>query len=366
MSKSKNPFPGVTRVVDRHGRTRWRFRVKGFNCYIPGVYGSVEFRAAYEAALTGAKGINRSTTPRGTVAWLVEQYLGGPKYRNLSDSRKRSIRGELDWLRGVAGDLPFALLGVEHVEALMGEKAGPSAANTVKKNLSMLFNYAIKYEYGITHNPAKYAERMKENPDGYHTWTEGEIDTFLAKFGPGTKARLTCLLVLNTAASRQDLAAMGWQNVKEGRIAYRRGKTHVGADLPILDDLKAELDLLPRSAMMLLCHGKKQLPYKPETLGNWFRKQCKAAGVPGSLHGLRKAGATRLADAGASPDEIRAYLAHATNQEGATYTKKADRARLADSGLAKVTGAKSEQNLSNLQQRLDTTNPQLTAIKGKL
>ncbi|WP_240794105.1 tyrosine-type recombinase/integrase [Pseudorhodobacter turbinis] len=295
----------------------------------------------------------------------MEQYLGGAKYRNLSDSRKRSIRGELDWLHGVAGDLPFSRLGVKHVEALMGKKSGPSAANTVKKNLSMLFNFAIKNEYGIIHNPAKYAERMKENPDGYHTWTEAEIDKFLAKFGPGTKARLACLLVLNTGASRQDLSRMGWQNVNAGRIAYRRGKTHVEADLPILDELQAELDLLPHGGMVFLCYGPKHLPYKPETLGNWFRKHCKVAGVPGSLHGLRKAGATRLADAGASPDEIRAYLAHATNQEGATYTKKADRARLADSGLAKLTGSKNEHNLSNLDAGLDITNAQHIANKGK-
>ena len=73
-----------------------------------------------------------------------------------------------------------------------------------------------------------------------------------------------------------------------------------------------------------------------------------------------------MADAGASPDEIRAYLAHATNQEGATYTKRADRARLADSGLAKVTGAKREHNLSNPSERLDTTNLQHTVKKGKI
>ena len=68
----------------------------------------------------------------------MEQYLSSPKYLNLSESRKRSIRGELDWLRTVAGDLPYAKFGTRHVEALMGKKAGPTAANTVKKNLSML------------------------------------------------------------------------------------------------------------------------------------------------------------------------------------------------------------------------------------
>ncbi len=352
MRRRDNPFPGVSRAIDRHGKVRWRYRRKGFSCYLPGPYASAGFRASYEAAAEGSRSSGRSSTPRGTLSWLVEQYLSSPKYRNLSDSRKRSIRGELDWLRRQAGDLPFTRLGTRHVEALMAKKAGPTAANTVKKNLSMLFNFAIKRELGVTHNPARYAERLKVNPDGYHTWTESEIERYLARHGEGTKARLACLLTLNTGASRQDLVRMGWQNVSEGRIAYRRGKTQVGADLPILEALAAELRRLPTDRLLFLTHGRG-LSYKPETLGNWFKDQCKAAGVPGSLHGLRKAGATRLANAGATPDEIRAFLAHATNKEGSTYTGKADRARLADSGLAKLEGAKSEQNLSNLFTKLD-------------
>jgi hypothetical protein len=48
-----------------------------------------------------------------------------------------------------------------------------------------------------------------------------------------------------------------------------------------------------------------------------------------------------------------AFMAHATPKEGATYTKKASRARLADNAAAKVSGTKPEQTLSNLSGRLD-------------
>jgi integrase len=338
----RNPFPGVTRTVDRHGRTRWRFRRMGFTVYLHGAYGSVEFRAEYEAALAGWR-TPATASVSGSLAWLIEQYLGSPRYRDLSQSRKRSIRGELDWLRVQAGDLPYAHFRVRHVESLMDRKTGPTAANTVKKNLSMLFNFAAKKLDFTGQNPARHADKRKVNRDGYHTWTEGEIDRFLALHGPGTKARLVALLALNTGMSRQDLARAGWQNVKDGRIAYRRGKTGVGADLPILPELASELDRLPRGTMLFLTHGM-DLPYKPETLGNWFRDRCTEAGVPGALHGLRKAGATRLANAGATPDEIRAFLAHETNAQGSTYTKAANRAQLADSGMEKV---------SNLSPKLD-------------
>lgn len=368
--KRKNPFPGVTRATDRHGKARWRLRrtVKGraIDTYLPGPYGSAEFRAAYEAAIEGVR-IDAPRAQVGTVGWLVAHYLGSIKFKNLSDSRKRSLRGELDWLRREAGSLPFARFEVAHVEALMGRKGGPTAANTVKKNLSLLFNYAIKNGFqGMQHNPARHADRMKENPDGYHTMTDAEIDRYLAVHGEGTKARLALLLILNTGAARQDVCRLGWQNVSDGRIAYRRGKTKIGANLPILPELARELDRLPRDQMLFVTHGQGR-PYTVESFGNWFKDQTRAAGLSHcSAHSVRKAGATRLANAGATPDEIRAYLAHKTNAEGATYTGKADRARLADSGLAKLAEAKSGTNVSNLSERLGNANVQHPDRKGKI
>ncbi len=65
-----------------------------------------------------------------------------------------------------------------------------------------------------------------------------------------------------------------------------------------------------------------------------------------------------MANAGKSPDEIRAVMAHKTNKESATYTKKADRSRLADSGFVGLSGTEVERNLSNLSAGWDTSTPQ--------
>ena len=99
--------------------------------------------------------------------------------------------------------------------------------------------------------------------------------------------------------------------------------------------------------MLFITQDNADKPYIVGSLGNWFKDRCKEADVPGSLHGLRKAGATRLANVGDTPDEIKAFLAHATNGQGATYTKTADRAKQADRGFAKL------ENVSNLSEPLD-------------
>lgn len=347
--KRRNPYRGVRKNIVK-GRIYWRFEQNDFRCNVPGPFGSPDLKAAYEAALNGAKA-PRSTAQPEIVDWLIEQYLGSLQFRNLSVSRKRSIRGELDWLRDAAGKFHFARLGVKHVEALMMKKTGPVAANTVKKNLSMLFNHAAKNLNYEGSNPARSAGKLKTNPAGYHTWTDAEVDRFLDRHGPGTKARLVLLLALNTGMARQDLCRVGWQHVstKEGRdrIAYRRGKTSVSADMPVLPDLAEELRKVPTDRLLFVTQDARPVGYKPETLGNWFRDRCAEATVPGSLHGLRKAGATRLADAGATEWEIASFLAHADTKQAAVYTKQANRSKLADSGFAKLG------TVSNTSRKLD-------------
>lgn len=367
MNRRRNPFPGVSRVVDRHGKVRWKFRRKGFTTYLPGPYGSIEFRAAYEAAVDQVKTpVIMDRHPYGTLNWLIENYLKSPKHKSKSEATRRVLSRELDWLRDQAGDLPVAGFRAKHVEALMGRKDGPAAANKVRKNLSMLFTHAIKLELeGVTVNPARAADRMREGDEGFHTWTASEMAPFLKHHETGSKARLVFMLALNTGAARADLCRMTWGNVRDGRISYKRGKTKIGGDYPILPDLERELALLPRDVMVLIHHGKG-LPYKPETLGNWFKDQCKAAGLPHcSLHGIRKGQATAMADAGGTEFEIMSFLAHATPKEAATYTRKADRGRLTDSGLSRISGANPEQTLSNLGERLDKSIRNPLNRKGK-
>ena len=59
MIRRRNPFPGVTVVKDRHGKLRYRLRrtikSRKVDCYLPGVIGSTEFRAAYDEATEGVR-----------------------------------------------------------------------------------------------------------------------------------------------------------------------------------------------------------------------------------------------------------------------------------------------------------------------
>jgi hypothetical protein len=77
--------------------------------------------------------------------------------------------------------------------------------------------------------------------------------------------------------------------------------------LPILPVLAATLAAGPSGDLSFVI-GEKGEPLTKESFGNAFRKACRAAGVPGSAHGVRKVAATRAAENGATVTELEAIF----------------------------------------------------------
>lgn len=77
-----------------------------------------------------------------------------------------------------------------------------------------------------------------------------------------------------------------------------------------------------------------------ESFGTWFREVCREAGCPGSVHGLRKAGAVRAAEAGASNQEMMALFGWTTGKMADHYTLAASSRGLALALAERLTNAK--------------------------
>jgi integrase len=69
---------------------------------------------------------------------------------------------------------------------------------------------------------------------------------------------------------------------------------------------------------------------------NEFRDACRDAGVPGSAHGLRKLGATRAADNGATEAELEAIFGWTGGHMASLYTRAANRKKLATAAMHKL------------------------------
>jgi integrase len=152
----------------------------------------------------------------------------------------------------------------------------------------------------------------------------------------GSKERLAFALMLYLGQRRSDVAKLGPQHLEGNHIRLVQQKTRTPLLIPLHPELVVILEQskLGQLAFIVSERGK---PYTVEAFSNWFRKACwKAGSHDCPAHGLRKAAARRLAEAGAGANEIAAITGHKTLAEVARYTKEADQARLAESAMKKV------------------------------
>jgi integrase len=343
--------------VDRHGKRRVRFRKNNFSTYLTGAPWSEDFMRQYAAALDGLKEqaheIGAQRTKPGSINALCVSYYRSPEFRDLKPSTQTMRRNIIEKFRLAHGDKPLKGLGVAHIKDIIGAKAAtPEAANNLLKVLRVILSYAVSVGM-IASNPATGVRKYRSRSEGFHSWSEDEIAQFEKRHEMGARARLAFALLLYTAQRRSDVIRMGWQHVQSDVIAMRQEKTGTALMIPLHPDLKLALASVPRTNMTFLM-TEKGAPFTPAGFGNWFRDQCNAAGLPQcSAHGLRKAAATRLANAGCSTDQIKAITGHRSLAEVAHYTRAADQQRLARQALGIQLGAEEEQKLSNLPTRLD-------------
>jgi integrase len=339
--------------VDRHGNVRVYFRRKGQpKIRLREMPGTEAFDDEYQRMFRGeikppSADQHTPETP-GTMRWLCQQYYASAAFQSLAESTRKVRRGILEEICRRAGNFRYAMMETSHVAKLRDERAAfPDAANNRVKALRRLFAWANSAEYRYaTKNPARDVGRLRSNnPDGIRAWSEPEAARYETRHPIGTKARLAFDLLLYTGVRRSDVVRLGPQMERvvyetspdgntveiqklvftETKGGSRIVKTH---ELPILPPLRQSIDATPIGHMVYLVTAWGQ-PHSAKAFGNWFKKRCREAGLEEvSAHGLRKLGAQRCAEAGASEHQLMALFGWTNPQQAALYTKKANRAKL--------------------------------------
>jgi integrase len=332
----------VSRYVDRHGKERYRFRRKGRTVALPHP-SHPDYKDSYAAALAGVSNDPQRIVPR-SVEDLVRRYYQTPAWLQVSEVRRANLRSVIEPFREEHRDIPVSLFNFQHIEAILMERAlpkvvdgrkagGPHAAKRLRGQLVKLFTLAMKLGWVQT-NPAELAERVKAKTKGYHTWTEAEVEQFRATHAVGTTARAAMEIMLWTFQRPGDGYLFGPQHLEGDKVRYTQKKTGkmllIPAAEPMLDAIRA-LKMTGVDAFLLTEYGK---PFSRHGFGNKFRKWCDAAGLPHcTAHGLRKAAATRLANHGATNQQLKAMGGWSNDKQVATYTAAADQERLAEAAM---------------------------------
>lgn len=327
-----NPMPKrlpkhVNRYRTRHGKMVFYFRRgHGPSVRLPDMT-DPGFERAYAAALAGMALPPPPKADPETLGWLIEAYKRSAQWAALAPSTRRMRDNILQHVAREAGHVPFRAIGKKHINEVMDEKK-PHAGATFRKVMSQLFSWAVSVDK-LPSNPVDNARRPKIKSDGFHSWTVAEVERFHARWPLGTRERLAMDLALYTGLRRSDLYRVGRQHVRDGVISIQTQKTGTWAHIPIFAHLRASLEAAPTGDLAFLVTSRGEPFMSEASFGNWFGKACRAAGVPGRAHGLRKAGATIAAEAGASAHELMAMFTWSRLAEAERYTQAASRKVLA-------------------------------------
>lgn len=332
----KIDLPYIDRVKDRYGNVRYYYRRRlGKRTPLPHP-SSPEFIAAYEAA-AGKSQAHPKVAGVRTIEALITSYFQSSEYTELKPSTKSKYQGACQWLRERYGPLPVAGMRRKDVLKIRQRKAkdGAAAANTMLKVLRVLVRHAFDLEW-LEIDPTAKVKKLKEGT--YHTWTEAEIEQFEAHWTPGSRERLAFALALYTGQRRADIAGMTWADVDRHSWTVRvvQEKTGTKLTIPVHPALRALLAGMERQiAIVARPDGARMTT---ESLGNAMADAIDAAGLPKRcvLHGLRKAAARRLAEAGCSAKEIAAITGHKTLSEVERYTEAAAQEGLAERAVLKL------------------------------
>lgn len=330
-------LPFIHEYRDRHGKVRRYVRRPGLRSVsIPGLPGSPEFMAAYQAAVSGKTPSARSKMRPGSLAALVADFYRSPGFANLKPSSQSTYRFILnkivdkDGHRGAA-DLPDdkARKIVEEIGATR-----PGMANLTRSVMRQVFAYAVKTKWRRD-NPFAGIESYKLG--SHHTWIEEELAAYEKRWPMGTRERLAYDLLLYTGQRIGDVVRFRRQDIRDGAIVLEQEKTGTKLTIPIHPALARSIKAYLARGMYLIGRPDGR-PIGDEALSKLIVRAVDKAGLPKRCvpHGLRKAMLRRLADLGAGAKEMQAISGHKTLKELERYTESADQVHLARAAMARL------------------------------
>src|SRR5262249_34761622 len=315
---------------DRTGRMRYYFRRHGKRRALPGMPGSSEFMAEYAAQLDNLPSQieQRPTAAPGTFAALASRYYRSPQYLNLTFTSRSNYRRAIDGFLEQHGHRRVDQMRREHVDVIIGKMSDkPGAGIILLKRIRTLIRYAMALGW-TDRDPTVGVQAYKSKE--FHTWNESEIATFEKRWPEDSTERLAFALLLYTGQRGSDVHRMMWADIVGDTIRVAQQKTATKLTIPIHGELHRVLELANKNGSSILVTAYVNA-FSLKGFGHMISAAIRKAGLPErcKAHGLRKAAARRLAEAGCSASEIAAITGHKTLAEVERYTRAADQERLA-------------------------------------
>ena len=325
--------PHLHRQVTQHRKTVWYVRIgKGPRIRIRSTFGTPEFGTEYQAAIAGLparQALKDSRISLGSLAWLVERYRETNAWTGLSLATRRQRENILKHVLESAGRQPLTKITKAVIVAGRDRRSDtPFQARHFLDAMRGLFRWAVNAKL-VASDPTLGVDNLpRPKTEGFKVWTDDDVAAYEKRWPIGTRQRVWLDVLIYTGLRRGDAVRFGRQHVRNGIGTIKTEKNDTVVTLPILPVLSKTLEAGPCGDLTFIA-GENGRPLTKESFGNLFRKACREAGLrQRSAHGLRKAAATRAANAGATEAQLEAIFGWHGGAMASLYTRAANRRRL--------------------------------------
>lgn len=344
-------------VVDKtpSGATRYRVRKEGDKTKrttMPVGPTHPDFLHHYYAARAGGEWKPTEQAPEvvRSIDWLVKRYLkfvedmvAAGQMSADTLKQRRSVLARMCDYRGDDGvrygDCDMDAPTSAFVEIRDAWASRPGAADNLIKSIKALYTWAMERDE-IGQNPAAGIGAINKKPKGgAKPWTPADIIAFKEAHPKGTTAHLWLTVQAFTACRIGDALwiGRGQEKTRNGQLWLEfqpRKKGSAFVSIPMLPPLieATRLSTVIGPSYIL---NEKGLPFSSvEALRVRVQRWCKAAGLDGrSSHGVRKAVAELMAEAGSTQHQMMSVMSHKEARTSEVYTKGVERRGLAADGL---------------------------------
>ena len=280
----------------------------------------------------------------GSVASLIRAYERSPEWEILRPATHKSYRHFFRDIETLGNRMAAEVRrrDILTLRDAIASSRGHGAANVFIRTCGALYKWAVEREI-VEHSPVT---KIASLPGGHLlAWTEAEADLACEKLPEAI--RRVIVLARYTAQRRGDLIAMRWASYDGSaiRLTQEKARTKVEMVIPVHKALRAEMDAWRSEAAAFplpSVHILTSLTGLPWTASNLTHAMAReVALIPGlrpklNVHGLRKLGATSLAEAGCTTHEISAITGHKSLAMVALYTQSVEQRRLGKSAIGKL------------------------------
>lgn len=226
------------------------------------------------------RGVTRDSVRYIDVAdrWERDAIHIGRRKRTRSPKTQREFRAALKELRLAFKGAVLDQIQPKHVREYLDRRSAKVSANREIAVLSIIWNWARAKGLTDKANPCAGIEKNPENARERYV-TNAEFDAVWARAEPALQDAMD--LALATSHSPSDLLRLTRQDMADGTLLVRRGKTGKRVRFRIEGRLKTVLDRIlerPRavSSVYLIADDRGQ-PLSIYTLNRMFRKAKKGA-----------------------------------------------------------------------------------------